>query len=212
MTEILTSLFGNLSDKAMNALSTDAVLKTYQANTTITNERQLCDFLFLVYQGHIQVYHLNEAGKQVTLYDVRDGGLCMKNLHCMLEAKPYHAEAKTITNATVLMIPKQTFNNVLANDASFMRTLLSATLNNLSQLRQHYEAMSFYPVKQRLLIYLNERSNHFSRRIIYRSHSDIAAEIGSSREVVSRQLKSLEKQGILTLARGKITLLKKPSV
>ncbi len=212
MDTIIQSLFPNLSNDAHQLIKASATLKTFEQGTLITNEQDLCDHLFIVYQGLVQVFQLNEAGQQVTLYDVKDGGVCMKNLQCMLHHQPFHAQAKALANTTLLIIPKNIFTQHLQHDAPFLMSLLTSTLGRLTDLHAHYQAMSFLPVKKRLCLYLKTRSNDYNQRIIYRSHGEIAAEIGTAREVVSRHLKVLETEGLLSLKRGKIILNKKPSV
>lgn len=207
--EVISALpfFEALHDASKNALHAHALVHDVEAGERICeHDGKTCERLAFIVYGRIRVYKMSEAGREVTLYDVIDGEVCLSSLQCLLEGKPYDVHIDTIEPSRIVFIPANLVQQWLLEDSSFLKYLLKSTLQKVDTLMWHYESMSFAPIKQRISLYLYEKSRHFRVNTIYITHQRIADEIGASREAVSRVLKTLEGQGDLKLSRGKIHL------
>lgn len=199
--------FEALNDQSKNALHAHAQVHDVEAGERICeHDGKTCERLAFIVYGRIRVYKMNEEGREVTLYDVIDGEVCLSSLQCLLEGKPYDVHIDTIEPSRIVFIPANLVQQWLLKDPSFLKHILKSTLQKVDTLMWHYESMSFAPIKQRVGLYLYEKSLHFRVSPIYITHQRIADEIGASREAVSRMLKTLEGQGYLNLSRGKIHL------
>ncbi len=199
--------FKDLSNIAQQRLLEKTQSETYPMGTLITgDDRKLCDALFIVVEGLIRVYRISKQGREATLYDVNAGNVCLKNLSCILKDDNYEAHAVAKENTLIYVIPKDIVLKVLLKEPAFVRFMMESTLNKMETLMTHYEFMSFAPVKTRLRMYVAQASDYYQKRIIYITHAAIASEIGTSREVISRILKTWENEGVITLSRGKIKI------
>ena len=199
--------YSALKPETKRLLKVHAVKESFAANTLLNEfHSALCEYLCIIVSGEIRAFKVNEDGQSITLYDIRENDLCLKNLNCVLNNTTYDALAKTKTKSEVLMIPKAIVLDVLMEDCAFQRFINTVLLNKMDTLVDHYEAISFAPVKKRLTLYLKKASHHFTVKNVYVTHQAIAEEINATREVISRELKQLEQSGMVTLKRGKIIL------
>jgi len=198
--------FKNLPVSLQERLKSQATVRTYDVDAVLTDDAHLCEHLFVVESGLIRVHRTDEQGRTVTLYDVGKHQVCMKNLSCMTGNVPYEARAVAKMKTTVVMIPRKIVVNHLFEAKAFVLFMLKSTMVTMDEMIGHYEAMSFSPVGRRLALYLRKRSAQFKIRTLYVTHMEIAMEIGTSREVVSRHLKGLEDEGYISLTRGKIKI------
>ena len=199
--------YDDLTKRAQHALKKHVTRHVFEAGAILTaDETRLCESLYFVKSGLIRVYRMNEAGREVTLYHVSQDMICMKNLSCMLRKSDYDAHAIAVEPSDIVAVPKDVVVETLMKESAFIDFMMRSTFDKIDMLMKHYEAMSFAPIRTRLMMYLSQRSSD-SKRILYVSQSDIAKEIGASREAVSRQLAVLEKEGYVKRSRGKIKIL-----
>ncbi len=202
--------FEELSDGAKETLKTTAQTMHLEAGEEVTSYGEgLCEDAFFVDEGRIRVFKTGENGEEVTLYDVVDQEACLANLRCMFEDKPYEVRAVAKEDSRLLSVPASTVKNTLLHEPAFVEYTMRTTLDKIDTLMWHYETISFAPVKNRIILYLHEKSKHEKIKTVYATHQEIASEIGATREVVSRNLKALEQEGYVKLFRGRIRLLKK---
>ncbi len=207
--EALRSLpfVNKLGEATVEALKQHAEVREFDVDTRIhEDDDPTCDSLVLIVSGRLRIYKMNEEGKEATLYDVIDGEACLLSLRCLLEGKPYDVQIETKEPSRIVFIPAFIVHRWLLEEPAFLQHLLKITLTKVDTLMWHYESMSFAPIKQRISLYLYEKSRHYRTSTVYTTHQQIADEIGASREAVSRTLKTLERQGHLRLSRGRLHL------
>jgi CRP/FNR family transcriptional regulator, anaerobic regulatory protein len=184
----------------------DAIRQTVPAGVEISHEGDACAYFPIVESGIIRVYKLSRDGHEVTLYRLRGGDSCVLTLSCLMQATHFPAHAKTETESVVHLVPAATFK-AWTSDLPFWRAYvlghLSTTLNRIVGLVDH---MFFRSVELRIVDALLDHCRD-DERIVRATHQDIANEIGSAREVISRHLKDLERDGLVELGRGEIHIL-----
>jgi len=179
---------------------------TVPANSTVFRQGDSCENYLLVIEGSVKVFSRAENGREIILYRVQDGQSCTLTTACLFASNLYPAEGVTETDVTALMIPRQVFNQGLAESEDFRKMIFDQYALRLTDVISLVEALSFSRIDirlARLLIKLSENS-----LLIETTHQHIATELGSAREVVSRQLKEFEKKNLITLQRGSITINK----
>jgi CRP/FNR family transcriptional regulator len=174
------------------------------AGKQIYSEGDSCTAIAFVISGNIRVYKIGQSGREITLYEIGPGETCILNASCILAGQGYPAHAATVEDTDLLLIPSSEFRRMVSGHEQmreFVFTLLSKRLSGVMEL---VEEVAFGRMDERLVEYLVERS---AVGRLDTTHQSIANDLGTSREVVSRLLKDLERKGRVRLARNEITLL-----
>jgi CRP/FNR family transcriptional regulator, anaerobic regulatory protein len=175
------------------------------AGSQIYREGDACSAIAFVLSGNIRVYKVGQTGREITLYEIGPGETCILNASCILSGRTYPAYAVAIDDVNVVLVPSAVFRRMVSEDESlrsFVFTLLSQRLSGVMEL---VEEVAFRRMDARLMDYLIEKSENGRLEM---THQRIANDLGTSREVVSRLLKDIERQGQIGLSRNAITLLK----
>jgi CRP/FNR family transcriptional regulator, anaerobic regulatory protein len=163
-----------------------------------------CRSFAIVLAGKIRVQLTAESGREVKLYDVAPGGTCILTTACLLGGSDYAAEALAEGGVELAAIPRAAFERAMERSAAFRRFVLAGFGERLGDLMRSFEAVAFERVGPRLARLLIARAKDGT---VEATHHALAAELGSAREVVSRNLKGFERQGWVALERGSVRLL-----
>lgn len=162
------------------------------------------DYLMLV-AGQIRVEIINDQGREIVLYRVQPGQGCFLTTSCLLSHDHYPATGIVEANASALMLSQRLFEDALATSSDFRSFVFSGLGGRLAQLVQRIESVALTPLEQRLAQTLLELADdHGEVRL---THQELAAELGSAREVISRGLTRFSARGWVHAARGRIRLL-----
>ena len=163
-----------------------------------------CANYLLVIEGSIKVLARSESGREIVLYRVKRGGSCVLTTSCLLSHSHYPAEGITETPVRALAIPATAFHQGLEESAKFRQFVFEAYGQRLAEIIALVQEISFSQINRRLARYLLQHASENELKI---THQDLATELGSAREVISRQLKEFERQGWLEQQRGKIIII-----
>jgi CRP/FNR family transcriptional regulator len=158
----------------------------------------------LVLSGIVRVQLTAESGREITLYRVGEHEGCVLTTSGLLSSEPYGAEAICETDVEALSIPKASFRRLVAENEVFRDFVLSTYAARVADLILVMEETAFQGVPRRLARVLLERAD---RGVVTATHHVLAAEIGTAREVVSRQVKEFERRGLVRAHRGTIELV-----
>lgn len=164
-----------------------------------------CDGYLFVLSGRIRVQLLSGSGREIVLYRVEPNQTCILTGACLLAGSDYPAEAVAQTPVEAVMLPAAAFNELLARSAAFRALVFTDFGRRLADLMAVIEEVAFSRIKSRLARFLLDRRDAAGRLRL--SHQEIAAELGSAREVVSRQLKGFERRAWIALDRRRIDVL-----
>ncbi len=195
--------FTEQASPADQQLADSIRLMQVPAETVVFHQGDTCAQYLLVVEGSVKVLARNASGREIVLYRVQRGGSCVLTTSCLLGKSVYPAEGITETPVKVLAVPASSFHLGLARSERFREFVFESYGQRIAGIISLVEDISFGQLKRRLARYLLEHS-HDNRLTI--THHDLAAELGSAREVISRQLKDFEKRGWLNQRRGSITL------
>jgi CRP/FNR family transcriptional regulator, anaerobic regulatory protein len=184
-----------------------------EAGATILREGQSCASVPFVMAGSIRVFKAAESGREITLYRIERGQSCILSSGCGnasgaaagIAAFPATAVAEKATRAAFM--PHETVRRLLAEGASFRDYVLDQYSARMAGVIELVEEVAFRHLDERLRQWLAERSAASNDRRVAATHQEIADQLGSSREVVSRILKDWEQRGALELSRGAIGIL-----
>ena len=163
----------------------------------------------LVGNGSIRVFKAEATGHEITLYHVQDGQACLVNLLGILLKRPVVATAVVEVPTEVFIIPATAFRHWVESVQSMRKFVFENMAARLIDVMVIAEELAFRKMDQRLAHLLLER---FSKErqtgcLIATTHEELANELGSAREVVSRLLKVLERRGAIAMSRGQIELM-----
>lgn len=161
-----------------------------------------CQALPLVLEGRIKVSKRAENGREIRLYSVHPGELCIVTVSCLLGGDPYPATGVAETAVSALALPRALILRLVAEHPPFREMAFNLFAERLTGLMQLVEEVAFRKLDQRLAAWLLERGP-----LIAVSHQEVADELGSVREIVSRLLKQFEEEGSVRLGRERIEVL-----
>ena len=175
------------------------------AGATVFHQGDKCGNYILVLEGAVKVFTRAENGREIVLYRLANGDTCVLTTSCLFGNVNYPAEGMTETEVDALLLPAEQFHDAIQQSRVFREFVFSSFSLHLSSLISLVEQVAFGRLDSRLARYLLEHSD--SEQRLRATHQQIATELGTAREVVSRQLKELEQQGVVELHRGSIRLL-----
>ena len=179
---------------------------TVPADVMVCQSGDVCENLVIVLEGQVRVYRPAINGKSLTLYTVNKNESCILTASCILNQTLFPAFAMTTTEVKALSIPPDKVIDWLEHEPrwqKYMFGLLSQRMINLIEL---VDTIAFEPLDIRLKTWLHSKKD---QETISVTHQQIAEELASSREVISRLLKKFEHNGLVALGRGTIRVLKR---
>jgi CRP/FNR family transcriptional regulator len=173
------------------------------AGATAFHQGDGCTSFLLVLEGTIKVLARSPAGREIVLYRVRPGETCVLTTSCLLAQGHYPAEGIAESPVHALAIPVAAFQRGLDRSAPFRQFVFRTYGERLANIIALVEDLNFGPLKSRLARLLLQQAVDGELKA---THQQLAAELGTAREVVSRQLKEFEQQGWISAGRGHIQL------
>jgi CRP/FNR family transcriptional regulator len=168
---------------------------------------QDCKGLPLVVSGSIKVQMTGVSGHSIVLYRLGADDICTLSIGCLMTGRGYRAEAVVEEESEAIMVPRGMFENLMGQSAGFRLAIMESYGRRLDDLMLLVEEVAFRRMDQRLEEWLLERS---VRGPVMITHQELAVELGTAREVVSRLLKELERRNMVRLARGRIEVTHLP--
>ncbi len=172
-------------------------------NMLVKLEGDPCLDFVLMLSGEKRIYMVGGSAREITLYEIGSGDICVLNTSCILSNKKLPANAATTSDTEVLLLPARHFLDMVARYEemrTFVHTHIYAGLTSIMAI---ISEIVFGKMDERLMNYLIEKSENNNLR---KTHQQIAQDLGTSREVVSRVLKDFERQGQIALSRNHIYL------
>lgn len=167
-------------------------------------ETDPCNAYVMRLAGRSRVFKISESGREILLYRVAAGETCVLTTTCLLGRSRYPASTVVEEAVRDVVIPAATFHELMVESDVFRRFVMSNYGDLISDLIVLVDEVAFQGLEARLAKQLLEDAA--GKLVIERTHQQLADELGTAREVVSRQLKNFENLGLLTLGRGQITL------
>lgn len=174
------------------------------AGTVIFGPGKAPDNLLLLLDGTVRVQQTSEQGREIVLYRVSAGESCVLTTACLLAYEDYSAEGIAETAVRAAAIPKAVFDELLSSSLAFREFVFSAYSKRITDLFRVIDEVAF----QRMDIRIAEKLLQLAadQTTLRVTHQQLAAELGTAREVVSRQLSEFQRRGWITLSRGTIEI------
>lgn len=170
----------------------------------------VCEQYLLVTEGSVRVQQTSCSGREIVLYRVQTGESCVLTTSCLLGGNRYGAEGICETPVQGIAISAPRFMEGIEHSPGFRRFVFQGYGQRIAELMTLIDEVAFGRLNVRLAQRLLELAH--GQDTLHCTHQDLAVELGSAREVVSRALKDFERQGWVHLSRGHIDLLDRPAL
>lgn len=200
------ALFPQFEPALLSTLEKEAVLKEFKAGESIMRTGQFIKSTALVLEGQIKIYREGPDGGEFLMYYLGPGQACAVSMICAIQARASEITARAEEDTQLLMLPVQLMDLLIKEYKSWYQFVIQTYRSRFDELLAVVDDVAFRNMDQRLEIYLNRYRDKTGKTIIELSHQQIAEDLNSSREVISRLLKKMEQRGLLKLNRNKIEL------
>jgi len=194
-----------LEPAVRDILNRKSAVITVAEGTVIFGPGKSPEHLLLLLEGRVRVQQVSEGGREIVVYRVEAGQSCVLTTACLLAYEDYSAEGIAETDVRAVAIPRAVFDELVSQSVEFRNFVFTAFSRRITDLFRVIEDIAFQRVDIRLaqkLIGLERGTGQ-----IKATHQQIAAELGTAREVVSRQLGEFQRRGWIRQSRGTIDLL-----
>lgn len=208
----LQSLLGIPASPAFEkAFRANVLRKPFAAGSYLAQENDACRYLPLVERGSIRVFKTSPSGREITLYHIERGESCILTANCLLGDRRFPASARTEERSIVILVPVREFRLWMDQEKPWRDYIFENVNRRIVDLLSTMTEVAFGSLPSRLaellLRTLSRAAAGNSPNTIQVTHQELADELGSAREAVSRLLKEFERRGWVQLGRGRIVLL-----
>lgn len=181
-----------------------ATLMAIPAGHTIASEGSECQQLALVLSGKVRVYKLADSGREITLYRITPGDSCVLTASCIMSDNHFPAIAQTESEVEAIIIPANLAQDWLTQSKPWCGFVFGLVSRRLGEVIAMLEDIAFHHMDERLAAYLIALASQGEQHEI--THQQIASDLGTTREVISRILKDFEGKALISGGRGKLTI------
>ena len=206
--ETLTKLFPDWEDGLYDAILNEAELKEAKAGTTLLKMGQNIKSAMLVVVGTIKLYQEDESGGEYFMYHLNPGEACAVTLVCNYHHEQSQVLAKAVTDIQYLAIPIEFMEKWLNEFKSWHYFVIKTYRSRYEELLKTINEIAFKNMDERLEFYILKYVKQFGS-IVNLTHQDIANDLNTSREVISRLLKKMEHNGWIVMNRNSFDWIKK---
>lgn len=201
----LIPFFNEADPKIENEFQQHSILQKFPRSTFVSMEGDSCNYFPIIKSGIIRVYKISASGQEMTLYRIKRGESCILTISCLLSNNHFPAVASVEEDCEVILIPAKTITEWMGKFDlwnEYVYDYLAKVLINVISL---LEDITFKRVDIRIAEYL-VKAFLSKGKIIKSTHQEIASDLGTAREVVSRILKDFEKQKLIAVKRGQLII------
>ncbi len=193
-----------LPEEIQQRLQAEGRIVTLPEGTRIFGPGQSPSNFLLLLDGSIRVQQVSESGREIVLYRVAAGQSCALTTACLMGHDDYQGEGVAETRVEAVAIPRATFDDLIASSPVFRRFVFTAFSARITDLFRVIDEIAFSRIDVRLAQKLLQLKN--AKGEIAATHQQLAVELGTAREVVSRQLNEFQRRGWIKSGRGVISI------
>lgn len=169
-----------------------------------------CRGFIALTRGALKVALTSVSGREIVLYRVHPGEICLQTFSCLVQDKVYAAEGVAEDDVEALLIPPAAFERLMREDEGFRAAVLNSVAARFSDFEQVVETLAFAGLENRVAGALLRLAD--ADGVVRATHEALAAEIGSAREAVSRQLGLFARQGLVAPSRGRVEIKRRDAL
>lgn len=171
---------------------------------------QTCDNYVMCIEGRTRVFKTSESGREILLYQVGRGETCVLTTSCLMAGRGFPAESTAESDALLAVLPAPVFHSLMQSSMPFRQFVFDNYGDLLSSLITLVDEVAFSSLDLRLARRLLAEAN--GQDVVMKTHQQLAQDLGSVREVISRYLREWERMGWVRASRGTIELIDRPAL
>ncbi|MEO6639367.1 MAG: Crp/Fnr family transcriptional regulator [Ginsengibacter sp.] len=203
----LHKIFPSFSPELLKEISEHSEVKLLEEGEELLRSGQNIKSTILILDGLVKIYREDEDGNEIYMYHLSSGQACALSIVCSLQNKTSEIKAKAVKPTEILAIPIKYVDEWMKEHNSWYQFVLSTYRSRFEELLNTIDAIAFNNMDKRVVMHLKQHQQMLNSNIIPFTHAQIATELSTSREVVSRLLKKLEEKGCIKLNRQNIEIL-----
>ncbi|OUL60931.1 Crp/Fnr family transcriptional regulator [Flavobacterium sp. AJR] len=204
----LKNIFPNFSNELISAIETNATMQDSEAGTILMRTGQYIKNTVLITKGKIKIYREGEDGGEFFMYYLQPGQACAISMICATKSEKSQIMAKVVEDVSVVMIPLNLMDKWMMEHRTWYEFVIETYRSRFEEVLEVVDSIAFRSMDERLEFYLKRHKDACGCTELKVSHQEIATELNTSREVISRLLKKMEQRGLVKLNRNQIELLK----
>jgi CRP/FNR family transcriptional regulator, anaerobic regulatory protein len=208
MNQNLQKHFPSFSNALLDDITANAIRKSFIAGDILMRSGQLIKNTVLVLSGTIKIYREDKDGGEFFMYYLRAGQACAISMICAAKNEQSQITAKVVEDVELITIPLPLMDQWMMLHRSWYEFVINSYKSRFEEVLEVVDSIAFRAMDERLEFYLKRHRDACNCAELKLSHQEIATELNTSREVVSRLLKKLEQRGVLKLHRNNIEFLK----
>lgn len=208
MYETYFPFWNELEQEDQELLRTNTTEVHFEKSQAVHDNTQ-CTGFYIVKSGRIRIYLLSEEGKEITLYRLSPGEMCMLSASCVLQSITFDVYMEAEEPSDCYMVNAAVFGAVSERVPAVKIFALEMAVSRFSDVMWVMQQIVFMSMDKRLAIFLLEDSVQNRSDIITMTHEQIARHLGTAREVITRILKHMANDGIIGVTRKGITIVDK---
>jgi CRP/FNR family transcriptional regulator len=207
-TDQIKQLFPGFEAGLLQEIEAHSEIREFRSGDELMKTGQYFRSTMLILDGLVKVYREDDQGSEFFMYYLQPGEACALSMVCALKQESSEIMAKTVKDTTVLAIPLKYMDEWMTRYRSWTNFVLGTYRSRFEELLGTVDHIAFRAMDERLEFYLKKHQQTLQTNSIPLSHQEIADELNSSREVISRLLKKMEQLGKLRLYRNVIEIIK----
>jgi len=202
--EIVKKRFPFFESGLRSAISEAGILKEFETEQELIREDQFIKSFPIVIEGMIKVCRTDDNGNELLLYYLRPGDVCTVSLICCMDRTRSRVKAVAEEDTMAIVVPVELLDGWISTYQTWKEYVMRSMQLRFDELLNALDSIAFLKMDERLEKFFRDRFHTKGSTIYAGSHQDVALAMNSSREVISRLLKQMEKKGLITLSRGRI--------
>ncbi len=206
---IFSSVFpfwDKLDNDEKAAIMNGYITRNFEKGSVVHRSDMGCQGAILIQKGAFRVYIISEEGREVTLFRIREGECCVLSASCLLDSIQFDIFIETAEQTEALVIPTTILNHIMEENPYVGLYMYQQATERFSEVMWTMQQILFMAIDKRVAIYLWDESISRGQITIKTTHDEIARNIGSAREVVTKVLNYFAEEGVVTLGRGRIEI------
>lgn len=208
MLDPIKKIFPSFSNELVKDIEANASFQSFKAGDVIMRTGQYIKNTVLVISGKIKIYREDENGGEFFMYYLQPGQACAISMICATKNEKSQIMAKVVEDVELIMIPLPLMDKWMMQHRSWYEFVIGSYRSRFEEVLEVIDSIAFRAMDERLEFYLKRHAAACGCKELKLSHQEIASELNTSREVISRLLKKMEQRGLVTLHRNNIELLK----
>ena len=201
--------WGQLNQEEQKTVAENVLSQKLQKGDILHRGCGECSGIVHVAKGQLRVYIVSEEGREVTLYRLHKGEMCVLSASCLMDAIVFDVLIEAVAESELIVLPSPVLHPIMEGNPMVELSLYKTVVENFSEVMWTMQQILFMGADKRVAHFLWDEMAKTGDMTIRMTHEEVARFIGSAREVVTKVLKYFVEEGAVALSRGKIEIIDK---